>query len=86
MTEPADRAATRTVRRPPFQFGLSALMLLVLLASVAGAIFGGMYRARVAGQGGALVIYVWLMTMAPLGVAVLVSLLQPLFAWLRRRR
>lgn len=71
--------------RPRFQYTLPALMLFVFGASVMGAIFGGMYRAQAAKQGGTLVFYVWLMTLAPLGVAVLVSVVQPVVVWLRRR-
>ncbi len=71
--------------RPRFQYGLPALMLFVFVASVAGAIFGGMYRAQASKQGGDLVFYVWLITLAPLGVASLVSVVQPFLIWLRRR-
>lgn len=72
-------------RRPRFQYSLPALMLFVFVASVAGAIFGGMYRAQASKQGGDLVFYVWLITLAPLGVAVLVSVVQPIVVWLRKR-
>jgi cytochrome b len=60
-------------RRGRFQFGLAALMLVVMLAGVLAAVLSGILRADEEGIGGP--VFVLLAVAAPMGLMIAMSLL-----------